>query len=273
MSVSKPTELRKFLDSLGTRAKKSLSQNFLIDGNILRKIVHEADIHPGDRVLEIGSGPGALTECLLATGAHVIAVEKDDVFASALQRFPSVEVYSGDIRNFPFERYFSSQQPQKTKVVANLPYHLTTPILALLMPRHTFFSSVTVMVQEEVARRMTAFAGSSDYSSLSVFLRFYSTPRYAFTVSNRCFYPVPNVQSAVVSLSLNPPPSISEEAFFRLVRTAFGQRRKMLRSTLKTLYPTIENALHSLSLPPQARPENLSCEAFLSLFKVLNPLQ
>jgi len=271
MSVSKPSELHRFLESLGTQAKKHLSQNFLIDGNILRKIVKEAEVGPEDVVLEIGAGPGALTEHLLQTGARVIAVEKDPIFASALSRFSSLEVFSGDIRDFPFEKVLSSSS-KKAKIVANLPYHLTTPILSLFIPRADLFESVTVMVQDEMAKRMTASPNGADYSSFTVFLNFYSQPRYAFGVSNQCFYPVPKVQSAIVNLKLKEHEKVSSvEAFFQLVRTAFGQRRKMMRSTLKSLYPVslVESCLCELQLNPLARPENLSLEHFLSLFRLL----
>ncbi len=266
-SVSKPSDLRAFLDSLEVKAKKSLSQNFLIDRNVLGKIVEAADIQPNERVLEIGSGPGALTEFLLSRQAHVIAVEKDDVFANELHRFSGLEVFHGDIRSFPIESIGYG------KVVANLPYHLTSPILALLAPRHDLFHSLTLMVQEEVAQRMTAKPGSGQYSSLSLFLRFYTEPKYCFLVSGNCFFPKPKVQSAVVHLKLRRPPSVSStEGFFKLVKCAFQQRRKMIRSTLKTLYPMnhIEKAFNASKISPEARPETLSLEQFLTLFEELN---
>lgn len=274
MNLSRPSELMQFLDSLGARPKKRLSQNFLIDGNIVRKIVDTAAICPGDTILEIGSGPGVLTEELLKRDARVVAVEKDEVFAAALKRFPTVEVFTGDIRDFPLDQFFGGLE-KKAQVVANLPYHLTTPILGLLAPRHDLFSSLTLMVQKEVGQRMTSLPSSSDYSALTVFLNFYTTPTYAFTVSNRCFYPAPKVQSAVIHLTLKKPPDVSPDAFFHFVHTTFRERRKMVSTTLKKLYPAghIEKSLEALNLPPKIRPENLTVQQFLMLYRFLSSME
>ena len=262
MPLTNPSELRAFLRSLRVEPKKGFSQNFLIDGNIVRKIVAEASIQPGDTVLEIGPGPGALTEALLAQGAIVYAVEKDVVFADALKRFQNVTVFAEDIRSFDVNCL-----PAQTKVVSNLPYHLTSPILGLLAPRHDLFSTVTVMVQEEVGRRMAAREKTKDYSSLSVFLRFYSEPSYAFKVSRRCFYPQPKIDSAVVCLALKPPPIPEAEAFFALVHSVFQHRRKMVKSILGS---SVETLLITLGENPQARPEELSLATFLEIFKLLS---
>lgn len=261
MGLTNPSELREFLRTLGVAPKKRLSQNFLIDGNIVRKILVEAAIQPKDRVLEIGPGPGALTEALVAQGAIVYAVEKDPLFAEALHRFPGVTVFAEDIRSFDLDSL-----PPQTKVVSNLPYHLTAPILGLLAPRGDLFSTVTVMVQEEVARRMTAQPKTPDYGSLSVFLHFYSQPRYAFKVSRRCFYPQPRVDSAIVTLTLKKPPPVDPERFFDLVHKAFQQRRKMVRTSLGPLAAQI---LSELGENPQSRPEELSLATFLALYKHL----
>jgi 16S rRNA (adenine1518-N6/adenine1519-N6)-dimethyltransferase len=274
-----PKELMRFLEGLGISPRKGLSQNFLIDGNILNKIVKSAAISPGDLVLEIGPGPGALTECLLDAGAHVVAVEKDRVLAEALNRLKEddrpLEVFESDILEFPIESAIKERlgPGQSAKVVANLPYHLTTPILARLVTLYPLFSTLVIMVQEEVARRFTAVPGNKHYSSFTIFLNFYSKPRYGFSVKSNCFYPKPSVESAVVLLELRPPPPVSNpEAFFLMTRTAFEHRRKMLRSSLKELYPpaAIEVALEALSLNPLARPEDLSLEEHLALFFLLN---
>lgn len=259
LSVSKPAELLQFLRTLGALPKKGLSQNFLVDGNIVRKIVATAGIQKGDNVLEIGPGPGALTEELLELGATIFAVEKDHVFAEALKRFETVKVFDADILTFDF-----SVLPTPLKVVSNLPYHLTAPILTMLAPRRDLFSSLTVMVQEEVARRMVAQAKTSDYGSLTVFLNFYTNPVYAFKVSRQCFYPRPKVDSAIVKLDLKTPPQVDEEGFFKFVHTTFQQRRKMVKSTLGSeLGPLLEE----LGEDPQARPEELSLEIFLKLYQ------
>jgi len=280
MPIYKPSELRQFLDSLGINPRKSLSQNFLIDGNIIRKIISAAHVTPQDVVLEIGPGPGSLSEALLDAGAKVIAVEKDKVLADALNRLKTagkdIDIHTQDILEFPIENALSEHltDGKKAKVIANLPYHLTTPILARLVLLHQTFQSITVMVQEEVARRFTAKPGTSDYSSFTVFLNFYSSPRYAFTVSKHCFYPEPKIQSAVVTLDLKTPPLVSDQQkFFEMTRTAFEHRRKMLRGSLRSLYDpkAIEQALAEIGQNTQARPEELSLEEFLLLFEKLNP--
>jgi 16S rRNA (adenine1518-N6/adenine1519-N6)-dimethyltransferase len=281
MPIYKPSELRDFLHSLGISPKKVLSQNFLIDGNIVRKILKCASVEPGDLVLEIGPGPGALTETLLEDGATVIAVERDDVLAAALNRFQTdphkLHVFAEDILEFPIEETLKSHLSpgQKAKVIANLPYHLTTAIIEKLITLHEIISSLTLMVQDEVARRFTAKPSTKDYGSLTIFLEFYSKIRYAFTVGHPCFYPAPKVDSAVVFFELTPPRQISDvEAFFKLTRAAFEHRRKMLRGSLKELYSSeaITETLEEIHCSPLARPEELSIDQFIALFEKLQCL-
>lgn len=278
MPIYKPSELRQFLDSLHINPKKGLSQNFLIDGNIIRKIVKTAEVTKEDIVLEIGPGPGSLSEALLETGCHLIAVEKDVVLAKELERLKkpgsTFDVFCSDILEFSFESHLKPylQKGKKAKVIANLPYHLTTPILSLLVEKKEFFSDFYVMVQEEVAKRFTAIPSTKDYSSFTVFLNFFTYPRYAFFVSKHCFYPEPSVDSAVVALNLKIPPDVTDQnAFFKMTRTAFSQRRKMIRSSLKEIFPSdlVVLSLEKLHLNPQARPEELSLEQWVSLFELL----
>ncbi len=279
MYISNLGELRAFLAGLGIRPKKGLSQNFLVDGNILRKIVEISRLSPGEVVLEIGPGPGALTQLLLERDLTLIAVEKDRELAAALKRLDpngeKLEIFNDDILEFPIEKILQARllESQKAKVVANLPYHLTTPILERLVKLPGLFSTLTVMVQEEVARRFVAEPGSSDYSSFTLFLNYYTTPQIGFHVSRNCFYPAPKVDSAVVLLELKTPPKVSsEEKFFKLTRTAFGHRRKMMRSSLRELYPpeAVTEALKKLRLNPLARPEELSLNQFIQLFEEVN---
>ncbi len=279
MSMYKPSELRLFLNSLGIAPKKGMSQNFLIDGNIVRKIVASAHVEKGDVVLEIGPGPGSLTEELLNAGATVLAVEKDDILAKALDRLQTeddrLHVFCEDFLLFDLESQLKKilTAGKKAKVIANLPYHLTTPILALLIPHHALISSLTVMVQEEVGRRMTAHPNTSEYSSFTVFLKFYSEPSYAFNVTRQCFYPVPNVDSCIVSLKLQESalPFEQHESFFKITRTAFEHRRKMLRASLRELYPPalVTESLIAIGQDPLARPEALSLHDFIQLHAYL----
>lgn len=279
MPIYKPTELHQFLEELGVHPKKGLSQNFLIDGNILRKIVSTAHVVPGDVALEVGPGPGSLTEELLNSGAAVIAVEKDAIFAGALARLKTkanqLEVFCNDILTFPMEKALGPylKEGKKAKVIANLPYHLTTPIIAQFIGQRHLFSTLILMVQEEVARRFVAKPKTSEYSSFTVFLNFYTRPSYAFTVSRQCFYPSPKVDSAVVILELKEPPQVADQAaFFMMTRTAFKQRRKMLRSSLRDLYPPLqlETALKEIGQNSLARPEELSLNDFLKFFEILS---
>lgn len=276
MPIYKPSELMHFLEGLGIRPRKGMSQNFLIDGNILRKIVQTAEVEVNDLVLEIGSGPGSLTEILLTSGAEVIAVEKDEILAKALERLDvdnRLHIYCEDIMQFPLEEILSPLlKGKKAKVIANLPYHLTTPIIAKLAPLHEIFSTLVLMVQDEVAERFVAKPGTSEYSSFTVFLNFYSNPSYAFKVTKNCFFPPPKVNSAIVKLDLKPPILQRDvEGFFIMTRTAFQQRRKMLRVSLKDLYKSdkVSFSLSSIHLNPQARPEDLSLEQFISLYQSL----
>lgn len=258
-----PSHLRKLLGELGIRPSKRLSQNFLIDGNIVRKIVHFADVKKGDSVLEIGPGPGALTEALLAAGAHVTAIEKDPRMVQLLSSLPDLTLVEADILEYPLS-------DSSWKIVANLPYHITTPVLAHLIDFRHCIQSITVMVQKEVAERFRAKPKSKDYSSFSVFLQFYADIHFGFVVSPTCFFPPPKVHSAVVRLDFRPPPVVrSEKRFFQLVRAAFGKRRKMLRSNLKDMAPSlvVENALEKLGLRRDARAEDLSVSDFTALFE------
>ena len=270
----KPSDLHDFLQSLGIAPKKGLSQNFLIDGNIIRKIASTAQIQPGDVVLEIGPGPGSLTQALLEAGAHVIAVEMDKVLSQALERLQTEDkrltVHCQDIMKFDLSLL---PKDKKIKVVANLPYHVTTPILAALVERHDLFDRIVVMVQDEVARRFVGKPGTKDYGSFTVFLNFYSRPKYCFGVRRTCFYPSPNVDSAIVSLEVvEHPPIKSVATFFEMTRRSFQQRRKMLRSSLSELYGSenVVAALKKISLEETARPEELSLDQFLQLYSFLN---
>lgn len=277
MKIFKPSELQAFLKGLGIHAKSGLSQNFLIDGNIIHKIVLMADVRSGDHVLEIGPGPGALTEALLEKGAFVTAVEMDHIFARALMRLQTkdsrLQVINADILKFDLLDYLEKYKGKKHKVVANLPYHITTPILAGLLPLHQWIESLTIMVQKEFADRMIADPGTKNYSSFSVFLQFYSEVMDSFIVSPNCFFPRPKIYSSVVHCRLHPPKLKQDiEAFFTLTRTAFGKKRKMLRSSLKDLYGAakVEQALLKIGHPITERPEELSLDEFISLFATLN---
>jgi 16S rRNA (adenine1518-N6/adenine1519-N6)-dimethyltransferase len=225
---------------------------------------------PGDVVLEIGPGPGALTSALLNAGAHVYAIEKDPVFAQELSRFQTADQRLVSIHE-DFLKFDLASLPSPLKVVANLPYHITTPILEKLLEHRQQFSTFTLMVQNELALRMLAKAGTKEFSSLSLFIQFYCTLVDSFKVPSGCFYPKPNVDSKVVHFALHAPPLENSAPFFALVRRAFQQRRKMMRTSLSESYSTdmLEEALLKAGAKADARPEALSLTQWLNFYKHL----
>lgn len=274
MGIFRPNELRSFLEEQGAAALKSLSQNFLIDGNIVKKIVAAAKISSNDICIEVGPGPGALTEAMLQAGARVIAIEKDRKFPAALTRFQTnddrLTVYEDDALTIDLAKLL--EKGGCRKLVSNLPYHLTTPLITRFLPLHQDLESITVMVQKEVAERFTAKPGTSGASSISLFVRLFSDPKLCFDVPPSCFYPRPKVTSSVIHLSLKKPPEgIDPEKFEYLARTAFQQRRKMLRSSLKESFPPekLQAAFEKSNIDPSCRPEELTFEAFISFYRNL----
>jgi 16S rRNA (adenine1518-N6/adenine1519-N6)-dimethyltransferase len=278
MSLFQPSELFKFLNSIHRKPNKRLSQNFLIDGNIVKKIVASGNITPGDIVIEIGPGPGVLTEALLQAGAHVIAVEKDEVFARELSRLEKkpgqLEVFEDDVLKFPLVKVLQDRlkSGKKAKVIANLPYHLTSPIFDLILPQHSLIDSVVVMIQKEVAERIVSKSGTKNFSAFSIFCQFYSHPELLFPVSPNCFFPKPKVTSAVIKCSLyEPRKSCDTTKFFDFIKLIFHARRKMLTSSLKGLFDQerILACLEKCSIDPKARPEEVPLESLILLFEHL----
>ncbi len=262
------SELIPFLERIGASPRKSLSQNFLIDPNVVKKIVATADIQPGDRVFEIGPGPGALTQELLKQGATVIAVEKDPLFARELSRFEGpLHIFPVDILEFPWET-LKAHAPLKG--VANLPYHITAPILEKICEHASLFSSFTLMIQKEVADRLAAQPHTKEFGSLTLFVQFFAQITKTFRVSPGCFYPRPNVDSTVLRLDFCNVEKDGKE-MFAVIRRAFQQRRKMLRSSLQSLFPPaqVEEALRTVGVSPEARPEALSLEQWMGFYEKL----
>lgn len=272
MPLYRPSHLR----AQGIRAKKSFSQNFLIDQNVIAKIGREAEVAEGDLICEIGPGPGAITEYLLGKGAKVFAIEIDKELAKGLEelveREPNLTLFCADALEFSYDQLFP--KGAKGKVVASLPYQITTPILDKIIRRHDLFSSLTLVVQKEVAERMVAKPNTSEYSHLTLFASAYAAVTYRFTIKPNSFYPAPKVHSAVIRLDLHPFPFPHDPAsFFAMTRAAFGKKRKMLRASLKELYASevVERALQEMGLPVSARPQELSLMAFGTLFSKLPP--
>ena len=273
MALYKPSELHQFLDEMGIKPKKGLSQNFLIDGNILKKMIEAADLHEEDTVVEIGPGPGVLTEALLSKGVSVIAIEKDEKLANHLKRFQNgkLQIIVDDFKNIRFKRLLRGEQ--KVKVIANIPYNLTGIILQELLPKQDLITTIHLMVQKEVAERCTANVKTKDYSSFTLFTNYHADAKLLFTVPRTCFYPKPKVDSAILELKLKKPPvDAPYEELFQMIRMAFQMRRKMLRASLKRMASPliIEAALETLGLAKSSRPQELTLTDFSALFHILN---
>ena len=261
--------LREVIEKHGLSAKKSLGQNFLLDLNLTGRIARNAGSMEGYDILEIGPGPGGLTRALLMEGAErVIAVERDTRCIAALQdiseHYPDrLEVIEGDALEINWEALIS----RKTRIVANLPYNIATPLLTGWLSSRVwppFYDSMTLMFQREVADRICAMPGSRQYGRLSVLCRWRANVEKLFDVSPRAFTPPPKVTSSIVHLvPRENPESCDLEKLETVTRAAFGQRRKMLRSSLKPIAD--EELLISAGVDPTVRAEQLDIEAFVRL--------
>ena len=257
---------------LQVKPKQSLGQNFLIDDNIARKIVRALDLKEHDVVVEIGPGQGALTKYLAGKARHLIAVEIDGRMVEDLQRkssFPSDVILHSDFLECPLGDW-QKQYKTKLRLVGNIPYHLTSPILFKVFEERSTVQDLTLMVQRELARRIVAKPRTKEYGILSVFSQFYGAPSILFNVPPSCFYPKPKVTSTVMQIRFQQHPvhRIDEDLFSTVVRTTFGKRRKTLRSSLKYLpydKADMERVLQRLDFPLHRRPEDLSVDEFLLL--------
>jgi len=220
--------------------QKKFGQNFLIDTHVLEKIVDAADIGKDDLVLEIGPGIGTVTQYLCEAARQVIAVEIDrkliKILKDTLSAYDNVEVINEDILKVDIAKLVDEKNEGKPiKVVSNLPYYITTPIIMTLLEKRVPVTDMTLMMQEEVARRMQAAPGNKDYGALSLAVQYYSVPYIAAFVPQNCFMPRPNVGSAVVNLKCHKKPPVEvvdEELMFKLIKASFAQRRKTLQNGL-----------------------------------------
>ena len=220
--------------------QKKFGQNFLIDTHVLEKIVDAADIGKDDLVLEIGPGIGTVTQYLCEAARQVIAVEIDrkliKILKDTLSAYNNVEVINKDILKVDIAKLVDEKNEGKPiKVVSNLPYYITTPIIMTLLEKRVPVTDMTLMMQEEVARRMQAAPGNKDYGALSLAVQYYSVPYIAAFVPQNCFMPRPNVGSAVVNLKCHEKPPVEvmdEELMFKLIKASFAQRRKTLQNGL-----------------------------------------
>lgn len=265
----------------GIRPLKRLGQCFLIDGNMIAKIAGSARVGKEDVVVEIGAGLGVMTALIAREAGRVIALEIDrvmiDILRAELQGLLNVEIVETDVLRYDF-----SSPPlgegEKLKVIGNVPYHISSPILFHLLPFRDRIDSMVLMFQKEVAERITALPGTKAYGTLSVILSMYFDSSMEGTVPARCFFPVPKVDSAVLRMVARREPLIpleNQDFFQTLVRTAFGQRRKTLLNNLKRLWPAgpsekeIAPVLERLGIDGGRRGETLSVEEFGRLSNAL----
>lgn len=273
--IADPKVTRHILSAFHLRASKRLGQNFLVDAGVVRAIVDAADLSPADTVLEIGPGIGTLTQGLAESGARIVAVELDKklpaVLAETLKGYDNVTVVPGDILKLDILRILNLGAGERFKVVANLPYYITTPILMALLEQHLPIERMVTMVQKEVAVRMTARPGSKDYGALSVAVQYHTDARIVMDVPPRAFMPAPEVTSSVIACCVRETPAVhptDEKLFFRLVRAAFGQRRKTLLNALTGAGLTKElcrAGLAAAGIAESLRGEQLSLADFARL--------
>ncbi len=252
--------------------QKRFGQNFLIDAHVLDKIIAAAEIGPEDTVLEIGPGIGTMTQALAEHAGKVIAVEIDDnlipILEENLKEYNNVEIINNDVMKVDIASLGVN------KVVANLPYYITTPIIMGLLEARVPLDSITVMVQKEVADRMKAKAGTKDYGALSLAVQYYAQPYIVANVPQNCFMPRPNVGSAVIRLTLHkdaPVKTEDEKLMFSIIRAAFNQRRKTLQNCLnhfeglKLDKETVAGVLGEMNINENIRGEALSLEQYAEL--------
>lgn len=271
--ISNISATRHILKTFNLRASKKLGQNFLIDSEVVEKIVNAAEISEGEEILEIGPGIGTLTQGLLEAGAKVTAVELDkklpEVLAQTLAGYENFKLIQGDILKINLEELMQ----KNFKVVANLPYYITTQILLTLIEKNLPITKIVTMVQKEVAERMIAAPNSKIYGAMSVAVQFRSNVKISFEVPPEKFFPRPEVTSAVVVCDIHEPNfNVDEKFFTKVVRAAFCQRRKTLLNSLiggGFNRENILNALNSTEISPERRAETLSIEEFAKLSNLL----
>lgn len=274
-----PSNTIEVLKKYNFNFQKKFGQNFLIDTHVLERIVESANITKDDVVLEIGPGIGTMTQYLAESAGKVLAIEIDDklipILQDTLSAYDNVRVIHQDVLKVDLKKLAEEENNgRKFKVVANLPYYITTPIIMGLFENQVPIESITIMVQKEVADRMQVGPGTKDYGALSLAVQYYAKPKIVMEVSPNCFMPRPNVGSAVIRLErheVNPVSVQDEHLMFKLIRASFNQRRKTLANGLKNAAELnftkeeIESAITALGLPLTIRGEALTLEQFAQL--------
>lgn len=258
-------------------AKKSLGQNFLVDQNYIRKIIAAADPQPTDTIIEIGPGRGAITELLTKSGAHIIAIELDrDLAPQLAERFKNnsnFTIIEADATEIDFTDLTRNRKPEtrneKAKVVANLPYYISTAILQHLAAQRDCFDSLVLMFQKEVVDRISAAPGDSERGFLTVIAELAFTVERLFDVPPNAFRPAPKVTSTVARFTPKPRLIENENDFRDLISNAFSQKRKTILNNLKARYPNVRETLERSGIDASRRAESLSMEEWIGLFRSL----
>ncbi len=268
--------------AFGFKNAKSLGQNFLLDNSVIKEMADAAEISQEDLVIEIGPGIGVLTDEIANRAGRVVAVEIDKnllpVLKYTLGKHNNVEVVNEDILKVDLEQIIREYGKEKknVKIMGNLPYYITTPIITELLERHVPANSITIMMQKEVAERIIADPGSKTYGALSIAVQFYCHVERVVDVLRDCFYPAPKVDSEVLKLTVKDKPSVEvkdQELFFKLVKAGFSQRRKTLLNSLQSggfNKEVVRRALESAGIDPTRRAETLSLDEFAVLSDSFN---
>ncbi len=252
--------------------KKRLGQNFLIDKNIVRKIIDSCELKKRDSVLEIGAGRGELTLDIAERVKRLITVEVDknlcEILKMKLKNFRNVEVVCKDILKYEFKE-------GRWKVIGNLPYKISTPILTYLINNRFKITQIFISLQKELAQRLTASPGNKDYGAFTLFTQYYTEPKILFSIKKTCFFPSPEVDSAFLRLNLRKELEFSpknESLLFKIVKKVFSQRRKMLKNSLEDLFQKdmIKRTFEELRLALNVRPEELSLADFCRITDLLS---
>lgn len=281
--LGSPSATKEIINKYSFAFQKKFGQNFLIDSNILESIVSAADITKDDFVLEIGPGIGTMTQYLCETARQVVAVEIDKMLIPILQdtlsEYDNVEVINQDVLKLDINALAQEKNAgHPIKVVANLPYYITTPIIMGLFESGVPIESITIMVQKEVADRMQTGPGSKDYGALSLAVQYYAEVKVQLNVSATCFMPRPNVDSAVIKLTRHKTPVVDvkdEKLMFKVIRASFNQRRKTLVNGLKNSSELdfskekILEAINTIGKEESIRGEKLTLEDFANLTNAL----
>ena len=289
--IGSRTRTRAIMEKYGIHTKKGFGQNFLTDLNVLKNIVSAAEITRDDNVIEIGPGIGALTEQLAQAAGEVLALEIDQdlipVLAEVLAPYDNVTVLNQDVLQANLPELIKQQftDPSRPiKVVANLPYYITSPILMNLLAAPVDWAAICVMMQKEVAQRLTAQPGTKQYGALTLAIEYQMTAEIAFNVSRRVFVPAPDVDSAIVVLKPRTTPlpvqPFNKQKLFGFIRGCFAHRRKSLWNNLQATIgkqPAVKEKMQAiltaLTISPQTRPERLTLEQFIELANALHAAQ